>query len=132
MNAYEATLATADLFERRPELFKFSNLFVPECGSPGCIIGYFDAFMGRPSGTLIDGESLGVSRLDFYDRMSSLEPGCFHDAALCAKGLRLYADKYLSSDAIPAGVRAIFEADVTGLAPCLTDKGKALPEVPKA
>jgi hypothetical protein len=111
MNAYEATLATAELFEREPKMFDFSRVVVPDCGAPGCAIGYIEHFMGCEG--VIDGErTLGVSRTEFYDRMGELVTrGWIDSASLCATGLRLYAEKYLREDHIPTAVRAIFERE---------------------
>ena len=95
MNAYEATLATAKLFEQRPELFDFCKVSVPLCGAPGCAIGYIEHFMGFEG--VIDGNrSLGTTRTEFYERMRELVTReWINSASLCAVGLRLYAEKYL-------------------------------------
>jgi hypothetical protein len=95
MNAYEATLATAKLFEQRPEMFDFSRLYVPLCDTPGCAIWYIERFMGFEG--VIDGNrSLGTTRTEFYERMNELVTGKWiNNAYECAKGLRLYAEKYL-------------------------------------
>jgi hypothetical protein len=112
MNAYEATLATAELFEREPKLFRFSETSVPDCGTPGCALGYIGYFMGQTG--CISGEStIGVDSGVFYDRMRPLAPNWIIDASRCAKGLRLYAEKYLREDHIPTDVRAIFEKENT-------------------
>ena len=112
MNAYEATLATAKLFEQRPELFSFSQTFIPDCGTPGCAIGYIGYFMGHTG--IISGErTIGVDSGEFYDRMRPLAPNWIFSGVLCAEGLRLYAEKYLREDHIPSGVRSIFEREPT-------------------
>ena len=113
MNAYEATLATAKLFEQRPEMFDFSRLCVPLCDTPGCAIGYIERFMGFEG--LIDGNrSLGTTRTEFYERMSELVTGeWINSASICAAGLRLYAEKYLREDYIPIEVRAVFEQEAS-------------------
>ena len=111
MNAYEATLATAKLFEREPKMFDFSRVVVPDCGTPGCAIGYIERFMGFEG--VIDGNrSLGTTRTEFYDRMGELVTrGWIDSASLCATGLRLHAEKYLREDYVPIEVRAIFERE---------------------
>ena len=111
MNAYEATLSTAKLFEQRPEMFDFSRLYVPLCDTPGCAIGYIERFMGFEG--VIDGNrSLGTTRTEFYERMSELVTRKWiNNASICAVGLRLYAEKYLREDHIPTAVRAIFEQE---------------------
>ena len=95
MNVYEATLATAELFEREPKMFDFSRVVVPDCGTPGCAIGYIERFMGFEG--VIDGNrSLGTTRTEFYERMSELVTReWINNASICAVGLRLYAEKYL-------------------------------------
>ena len=95
MNVYEATLATAKLFEQKPEMFDFFAAVVPECDTPGCAIGYIGHFMGQKG--LIDGlTTVGIPEPEFYDRMGELVTrGWIDSASLCAKGLRLYAEKYL-------------------------------------
>ncbi len=96
MNAYEATLATAELFEREPKMFDFLQVVVPDCGAPGCAIGYIEQFMGF-EGEIDGNRSLGISRRVFYERMWDLlgSRAWTESASLCAKGLRLYAEKYL-------------------------------------
>ena len=95
MNAYEATLATAKLFEQRPELFDFCKVSVPLCGAPGCALGYIGYFMGHYGE--VSGESaVGIPEEEFYDRMDELVTGEWvYKASICAAGLRLYAEKYL-------------------------------------
>lgn len=110
MGAYEATLATAKLFEQRPELFDYSQTLIPDCGAPGCALGYIGHFMGHTGE--IDGEqTVRVGSGDFYNQMRSLAPNWIFSSVICAKGLRLYAEKYLRSDHIPAEVRSIFEQE---------------------
>ena len=110
MNAYEATLATAELFEREPKLFRFSETSVPDCGTPGCALGYIGYFMGQ-KGVISGEKTIGVDSSVFYARIQPLAPGWIKDVSLCAKGLRLYAEKYLREDHIPIDVRAIFEKE---------------------
>ena len=110
MNAYEATLATAELFEREPKMFDFSRFVVPGCGTPGCALGYIGYFMGQ-TGCISGENTIGVDSGEFYYRMRPLAPNWIIDASLCAKALRLYAEKYLREDHIPIDVRAIFEKE---------------------
>jgi hypothetical protein len=95
MNAYEAAIKTADLFEQKPEMFDFFAVVVPECHTPGCAIGYIGHFMGQKG--LIDGlTTVGIPEPEFYDRMTDLTGASWSNSAYkCAKGLRLYAEKYL-------------------------------------
>ena len=95
MNAYEAAIKTADLFEQKPEMFDFFAVVAPKCDTPGCAIGYIEHFMGFEG--VIDGNrSLGATRVEFYERMSELVTADWNNnASICAVGLRLYAEKYL-------------------------------------
>ena len=95
MNAYEAAIKTADLFEQKPSLFDFYKAQIPECGAPGCALGYIGHFMGHYGE--VNGESaVGIPEEEFYDRMDDLASSTWTMRAdLCAVGLRLYAEKYL-------------------------------------
>jgi hypothetical protein len=95
-----AILATANLFEQRPELWKFSRIDVPECGSPGCAIGYITHFLGmrdifgfRKTTELLvaDADLDGMPGSVFYGRTglsSYVEPQKVPGI------LRAYADRY--------------------------------------
>lgn len=106
MELRQAILMAADLFDRMPGLFNFDRVSVPSCGSPGCAIGWIEHFLGVPSWQPIGSRMHGYQ---FYERISNLTnsnikytPGgtvknwgeWTKDAAMCARGLRLYADKY--------------------------------------
>ena len=122
MTPYEATHAAADHIEQNPELFNFHRIRVPDCGAPGCALGWIGAFAGIAPGESIarTEEFLQTSDKSFYRRMNGLvsEKLWQRNPRICAKGLRLYAEKYLASDKspeqdfIPASVRRIFEVEV--------------------
>lgn len=107
MNTYQALLATANLFERSPAAYDFQELNVPDCGSPGCAIGWTAFHMGRSGSNVhdISAEILGCPHSVFYDRMSDINlerpehhPWTHHpwtrDAGAAAVCLRFYAEKY--------------------------------------
>ena len=103
MNARDAILRAAAQVEKHPKSFGFSHYCIPEpCGSPGCALGWIGHYAGLPAKSwgatmLVPQAVLGLPEggaHDFYDRMESLVKGWRWDAALCAKALRMYADKY--------------------------------------
>lgn len=119
MNIREAILKAAAQLERRPDLFRWESCEIPsstECGTPGCALGWIAHFVGqsaRKEGSEWRVGFVGVPDYEFYCRMKDLTGG--NDwkryAAECARGLRLYADKYHPAPklGIPDSVRAIFE-----------------------
>lgn len=118
MDVRHAILSTARLFERRPEAFNFCVCRVPECGAPGCAIGYILAFLGFGPGDALSQHCegvLGVSDWVFYQRMNALKGrrDWTYSAAECARCLRLYADEYFPAapSAIPSDIRALFEVE---------------------
>ncbi len=123
MNIYDATMRAADHIEVHPELWSFGRISVPECGSPGCALGWVGHFAGVPAGESIYGvyKILGVSKgSDFYDRLHELNDDSTDwqfNAPKIPKLLRLYANKYLKQDHIPESVREIF--DVSEATPLL-------------
>lgn len=103
MNIREAILKTADLFERKPEMFNFMESRIPhDCGTPGCAIGWMGYFLGAPRDALIIAvfDLIGIDDSGFYVRMSELsELGpdgevWTRSPSVCAETLRLYADRY--------------------------------------
>lgn len=109
MNIYQAMMLAADQIERSPDLYDFQKVTVPECGTPGCMIGWTGAFLGLKAGTLLeymctpqDGVCAKIGLSDqqiFYDRLRSLGETDFHkDAKAAAKALRHYAAHYHSSE----------------------------------
>ena len=136
MNIREAILKAADHVQTHQDMWCYSLSEVPECGSPGCALGWIGHFanikgdaedvavaMGLPK--LHDQHGVGYHQWEFYDRVQQLvgEPG-FTDrhrgptflhlatAAEAAHVMRLYADVYHPAEkhhGIPSSVRAIFE-----------------------
>lgn len=99
MDIRQAILATADLFDRNPELWNFDIVDVPACGTPGCAAGYIGYFMGWKVGDPICrlGSPVGPLGIDngiFYQRMPEWAPLVDSNAQQVASGLRRYADRY--------------------------------------
>lgn len=119
MTPYEAVHATADLFDRRPDLYDFFEVEIPECGTPGCALGHIGRLSGLTRDICVIDISLavlGCEDHEFYCRMADLniwpEPWT-RCAATCAQTLRLYAEKYLrpQHDGLPESVRGIFATE---------------------
>lgn len=120
MNIYNAILKAADHIEGHPTEFKWMSVEVPkspECGTPGCALGWIGTFAAVGANKYgYDGISLvaagheddisdqywlgkpllGITQAEFYVRMNELfkDHGWKHNAAVCAKTLRAYAEKY--------------------------------------
>src|ERR1700744_3923576 len=114
MNIYTAIMKAADQVERHPEEFKFSTTEKPGCGPPGCAIGWIGFMLGiedKPGFCYITPvcKELGVSDYRFYCRLDKLTGFTIgpppmsekvlarrwtRNASECARGLRLYAEKY--------------------------------------
>ena len=130
MTVREAILKTADSIERHPRLFNFSSCVTanPDCGTPGCALGWLAFHLGVAGNNFTKVcELIGLTdSLDnsnhgqFYSRMNALDAGREWkvSAALCATTLRQYADKYhpapARTDFIPSSVREIFAEHVNG------------------
>jgi hypothetical protein len=119
MNVREAILKAAGHIEANPEQFNYYLCRVPECGTPGCAIGWIGHFAGCDRGKSIYRveEVTGVSNFKFYMRMSEISRDWKRDGEACAEVLRLYADKYhpapkVEHFGIPDSVRAIFAESV--------------------
>lgn len=104
-----AMLLAADQIEGSPELFRFSSVEVPDCGTPGCAIGWMAYYLREMEGD--EGEDWlvswsrardvfapgGVGDGVFYMRMNDVARGHgdWHvDASVCAAGLRRLAEAY--------------------------------------
>lgn len=120
MNIYHAILAAADHIERYPREFQFCAVSIPKkpnCGMPGCALGWIGTFANLPP---VDNESdsisrvawndifppghpayieclLGISQHEFYRHMNSFVHKWMTNAKACARGLRLYAEHYHSA-----------------------------------
>ena len=128
MNIRTAILKAADSIERHPELFDFDSTAIPDCGTPGCALGWIAFHLGEYAfntmphkwntmklgkALCLTDEASGINwaGLNFYRRLSCIVSGWKDDASLCAKALRLYADKFHpETDHIPESVRTIFES----------------------
>ena len=115
MDIYTAVLRAADHIERNPHLFDFNACGTPartDCGTPACALGWIGHFLGIVPKTqelrsVADALGFGDCGLGFYERMDEVY-GSYEwmiSAAACAKGLRLYAARYLSPPkaVVPAG-----------------------------
>ena len=123
---YEAIMKAADHIEAFPKEFRFSTTAQPSkpnCGTPGCALGWIATFAGYTSGR----RSFGALARDllkvpcdpsqdgdqeFYNRMEALGGNSnwqIH-ASECARVLRLYAAEYHTPahTGLPAIVREIF------------------------
>jgi hypothetical protein len=135
MNVREAILKAANQIEREPSCWSYMKDMVPECGTPGCALGWIGHFAGVRGHIDNVAVLLGVERVEgtiqwgFYNRIQSLTGGRplpqTHTTAddyflthatlpQIAEVLRLYADKYhpapkVEHVGIPDSVRAIFE-----------------------
>ena len=117
MNARQAILRAANSIEKYPDLFRFSStdLPQPECGSPGCALGWI-AFHASKSAMHQYREVLDISNSKiFYLRLHRLCGGFKwkRSATVCSSTLRLYANKYHpETNHIPASIRQIFKQPV--------------------
>jgi hypothetical protein len=122
MNIRDAILKAADHIERHPGDFDFGSAMVPHtCGSPGCALGWLGHFIGGcTTYRHVCDRVFGIDEYKFYERLTEAEMGpkpdwsygTWHrDAGVCARVLRLYADKYHPAERyelIPESVRNIF------------------------
>ncbi len=105
MNLYTAIINAAIQIELHPDMFNFEETQVPtNCGTPGCALGWINFFTKTSSPTCshahgIDALAAGleVGDVEFYERMNEFDTGeddWMGSAAICARNLRLYAQKY--------------------------------------
>lgn len=112
MSFRDAILQAAKHIEEDPQDFQFMTWKIPNsCGSPGCALGWVGYFAGVDIGNASTvAKAMGyedpyeVDRADmsFYRDVEALLPKTGKESYLnwqtdpkvCAKGLRLYADKY--------------------------------------
>ena len=122
MNIRNAILKAADSIERYPQLFDFDSIYPPnaDCGTPGCALGWIayhlgiKDWIGAEDGRVY--EELGIAKNCCFPRLdtvcdSSNPFDWKYSPELCAKTLRLYADKYhpQTKTEMPPEVRAIFD-----------------------
>lgn len=103
-----AILKAADWIENNPHLYAFRKAEVPECGSPGCMVGWVGSFAGYRAGTncwRVDAgckRIIGVNCETYSDRIAAIcrENNWFgggaytNDAHTAACAMRLYADRF--------------------------------------
>lgn len=97
MDTRQAILKAADHIEANPDQFNYWVVGVPDCGSPGCALGWIGYFLGFSVGASFWGNvspAMGLASEDFYDRMTEIDRKWESGAARCSHALRLYADKY--------------------------------------
>ena len=103
----QAILLTADHIEQNPETYDFMSVRIPDCGTPGCLIGWVESFLGLSEqqrllivllGHATFGDCMGVTAPVFYSRMNNIQPWWrrhWHfNAKSAATSLRKYADLY--------------------------------------
>lgn len=61
---YTAIMKAANTIEQQPELYIFQANQVPECGSPGCLIGHIGAQLGHVGQGVYSGETWAMIGLD--------------------------------------------------------------------
>lgn len=99
MNIYNAIMQAADHIESHPRQFNYSSTDIPEaphCGTPGCAIGWTAFFAGVRSFRSMAEHYFGGDML-FYSRMNDFDgpaDNWMNDPQICARNLRLYAEKY--------------------------------------
>jgi hypothetical protein len=97
MNVRDAILKAADHIERNPQAYNFWKTDVPDCGTPGCMLGWIAASAGQAVGRPFNEISiLGVDSSVFYERIyaASGSFACALTGETAPRALRLYADKY--------------------------------------
>ena len=127
MNTYDAIMKAADIIEQHPDWYDFSLNTKPDCGTPGCMVGWIghcaginlekdqEWLPGLYSGVVKN--KLGVSFSEIMKLGQTQEPKlyCSMRALDAAKAMRLYAEQkfgHLKADkpkGIPDSVRAIFK-----------------------
>ena len=132
-NIRTAIMKAAGSIEQNPDIFSFGSIKCPDpdCGTPGCAIGWMGFHMGMEGLSSMElftrvNSSLGINGIgiEFYGRMDAVFGGhkWKHSATNCAKALRLYADKFHPS-VIPDNVIQLFSAE----APSPSLEGLSLP-----
>lgn len=126
MNIRNAILKAADSIETHRNLYEFCSTRIPDpdCGTPGCALGWIGFHLGIPKRETL-GHGLTQNNHSVYDALGIDSQCCFDhlrqtvghgkwkfQAIECAKALRQYADiHHPITDHIPSSVRAIFEVE---------------------
>lgn len=103
MNIRDAILKAADHIEREPRTYDFCGMYVPGCGSVGCLWGWIGYFLGMPADTcnMAVANEIGIPSTGHLYRFGSEVLGDWsyqNDPKAAAKVLRLYADKYYPAE----------------------------------
>lgn len=106
-----AIYRAADRIERNPKLWSFAKTSIPDCGTPGCALGWIGVELGfeQRAGIFGVGVALypelaniyttpGNAMSKFYDAMSDIDWKWTSDAGVAAKTMRAYADKYFPAE----------------------------------
>jgi hypothetical protein len=107
MNIREAILKAATFIRQNPSAYKFSNNVIPECGTPGCMMGWIFSILGHRGQVFSFAPAvLGVTGGEFIHRVSRIQDALGYSDGSYNVGtpeqmarnaeavLRLYADKY--------------------------------------
>ena len=132
MEIRQAILRAADSIEQNPRLFNFmtSSKPDPNCGTPGCVLGWIGFHLGIiainmptptaqalgcPKETLpISNDLVAYEDWGFYRRMTEISGNSLwrYSPGACASALRKYADKYHpATGGMPDSVRRIFAVE---------------------
>lgn len=112
MDIRSAILKAADSIEQNPMLYIFKEIYVPPCGSPGCLLGLIGGLMKQPIGENINDTChrlFGFSHGAFYDRIKGVlinanDRNWTVNPLAAVNALRLYADKYHPAETLPQPV----------------------------
>jgi hypothetical protein len=125
MNIRQAVLKAADHIERNPHLYEFYRNEVPECGTPGCMLGWIGHFLGVkgsvgyevcPAMGLGEGQDgfirNGIHELAVEESKRTNQWANYAgDAKTAARLMRLWVDRHHPAESralIPESVRRIF------------------------
>lgn len=94
-----AMFQAADVIEIEPSRYDFDRCVVPECGTPGCMLGLMGVFLGYQAGEIVDAvckKSLGISDAEFYRLVDKdyNRVNCWGDNKSVANALRQFAQEW--------------------------------------
>lgn len=130
MNVFDALLSVADHIEQRPQLYSFEKTTMPTARDPrACILGRLGEVMGLDvaNADLVAPRALGCPHNAFFNelaaiiyRKTGMPPSPMTPlmvSTLVSTALREYVTLHRGEErpAIPAEVRAIFDAPATAL-----------------
>lgn len=124
MDIRTAILKAADHIERNPETYSFHSNDKPDCGTPGCMLGWVGVFLDVPAresaytGSYMNRTAMALGLQGMGDFLRFCEGysnrkklyGFTHDASEAATLLRAFATERIAAvkSTIPTSVRAIF------------------------